>query len=163
MRVLLVSDTHGRNGNFEKLIRLIDSIDLIFHMGDLEGSEGYLEDLAPCPIYMVSGNNDFFTNVPAQRIVPLEGHRIFMVHGHRQGVSYDTEGVKELARENDCDYVFFGHTHRPLIDQNDPDIIAVNPGSLSHPRQENRKPSYILLDIDRFGEWHFTINYMEKG
>ena len=53
----------------------------------------------------------------------------------------------------------YGHTHRPVVDIED-DIIAVNPGSLTYPRQDNRKPSYIIMDLDREGKAHFTINYL---
>ncbi len=35
-----------------------------------------------------------------------------------------------------------------MIDIDD-DIIAVNPGSLSYPRQEGRQPSYAIMEIDR--------------
>ena len=110
---------------------------------------------------MISGNNDFFTSVPAEKIVVIGRHKIFMTHGHRYGVSYDITRLKERARELECDVAFFGHTHRPVIDLDD-DVIAVNPGSISYPRQENRRPSYILLDIDRYGELHFALNYLEK-
>ena len=54
MKVLLVSDSHGRNQNMEKVIRKVSPIDLLIHLGDLEGSEGYLESIAPCPVEMVS-------------------------------------------------------------------------------------------------------------
>ena len=47
MRVLLVSDSHGRNQNMEKVIRKASPVDLLIHLGDLEGSEGYLEAIAP--------------------------------------------------------------------------------------------------------------------
>lgn len=161
MRVLIVSDTHGKNGNLEKALRLIAPLDLMFHLGDLEGSEGYIEEISPCPVHMVSGNNDFFTSVPAEKIVVIGRHKIFMTHGHLYGVSFDTVRIKEVAREHGCDVVFFGHTHRPLIDCDD-DIVAVNPGSISYPRQENRRPSYVLLDIDRYGELHFSLNFLEK-
>ena len=40
----------------------------------------------------------------------------------------------------------YGHTHKPVVDQ-DRDIIAVNPGSLTYPRQEGRSPSYIVMTI----------------
>ena len=50
MRVLLVSDSHGRNQNMEKVIRKVSPVDLLIHLGDLEGSEGYLEAIAPCPV-----------------------------------------------------------------------------------------------------------------
>ena len=42
MKVLLVSDSHGRNQNMEKGIRKLSPIDLLIHVVDLEGSEGYL-------------------------------------------------------------------------------------------------------------------------
>ena len=54
----------------------------------------------------------------------------------------------------------FGHTHRPLIDYGK-NIIAINPGSLSYPRQEGRKPSYIIMEIDESGDADFQIRYVE--
>lgn len=54
-----------------------------------------------------------------------------------------------------------GHTHRPYLEQ-DKGITVLNPGSLSYPRQEGRKPSYMIMDLDRNGEAHFTINYIKK-
>ena len=42
----------------------------------------------------------------------------------------------------------FGHTHRPIIDYHK-DVIALNPGSLSYPRQEGKRPSYIIMDLDK--------------
>ena len=105
MRVLIVSDTHGKNGNLEKVLRLIAPLDLIFHLGDLEGSEGYIEDISPCPVHMVSGNNDFFTSVPAEKVVVIGHHKIFMTHGHRYGVSFDTMRLKAAAREHGCDFL----------------------------------------------------------
>ena len=44
----------------------------------------------------------------------------------------------------------FGHTHVPFCKEIN-GIIYVNPGSLSQPRQEGRKPSYALLEIDEEG------------
>lgn len=160
MRILIVSDTHGNDRNFERVLLRTHPIDAIFHMGDLEGSESYIEDICPCPVYMVSGNNDFFSTAPVEQVVEIEGYRIFMTHGHRYGVAYGTERVKEAASVRKCDLVFFGHTHRPMVDS-DSDIILVNPGSLTYPRQENRKPSYILLCINEDGALDFSVNYLE--
>lgn len=94
---------------------------------------------------MVSGNNDFFTSVPAEKIVAVGHHRIFMSHGHRYGVSFDTLRIKEAAREHGCDMAFFGHTHRPVIDMND-DVVAVNPGSISYPvRKTDGRPIFFWI------------------
>ncbi len=53
----------------------------------------------------------------------------------------------------------YGHTHKPVIDV-DKDITAINPGSLSFPRQEGRKPSYIIMDLDRDGQVHYHLNFL---
>ena len=52
----------------------------------------------------------------------------------------------------------FGHTHVPLIDLSD-SIWVINPGSISFPRQRERIPTYIIMDIDRHNKAHFTLNY----
>ena len=57
------------------------------------------------------------------------------------------------------DIVMFGHTHRPIIDYHK-DVIALNPGSLSYPRQEGKRPSYIIMDLDKKGEATFEIEYL---
>lgn len=160
MRILIVSDTHGNERNLERAILQTYPVDYIFHLGDMEGSESYIEDICPCPVYMVSGNNDFFSPAPAEQVIDLEGYRIFMTHGHRYGVAYNLEKVKLAAEARKCDLVFCGHTHRPLVDDEE-SIIVVNPGSLTYPRQENRKPSYILMNIHSDGDVDFEINYLE--
>ena len=55
--------------------------------------------------------------------------------------------------------MMFGHTHRPLIDYSK-GIIALNPGSLSYPRQEGKRPSYMIMELDKKGEAHFEIVYL---
>ena len=74
---------------------------------------------------------------------------------------YAKEEDKKEAIDRGVDIVLYGHTHRPVIDIDD-DIIAVNPGSLSYPRQEGRQPSYAIMEIDRRGKVHFTIAYLRQ-
>ena len=47
----------------------------------------------------------------------------------------------------------------PIIDYHK-DVIALNPGSLSYPRQEGKRPSYIIMDLDKKGEATFEIEYL---
>ena len=44
----------------------------------------------------------------------------------------------------DCDVVMFGHTHVPLIKEKK-DMLLLNPGSISLPRQSGREKTYIVL------------------
>ena len=49
----------------------------------------------------------------------------------------------------------------PAANKNGKDLIALNPGSLSYPRQEGRLPSYAIMEIDRDEKVHFTIAYLK--
>lgn len=159
MKVLIVSDTHKKNDNFFRVLEMVEPVDMIIHCGDIEGSEYAITARAGCLVEMVAGNNDFFSRLPMEREFGIGKYHIWVTHGHNYYVSMGNEMLKEEARVRGADIVFYGHTHRPVIDM-DGDVIAVNPGSLSYPRQDGRKPSYVLMDIDRFGEVHFTLRYL---
>lgn len=160
MRYLIVSDTHGNERNLERALMRTYPIEGVFHLGDLEGSESYIEDICPCPVYMVSGNNDFFTPAPSEQTVEIEGYRVFMTHGHRYGVSYGLDRLREKAQKEECDLAFFGHTHRPEVAKIG-DMFIVNPGSLTYPRQEGRIASYAVMEIDENGDVDITIHCLE--
>ena len=134
-------------------------MDLIIHLGDLEGGEDFLEAVAPCPVEMVCGNNDFFSPYPREKVIEVGGIRIFMCHGHNYGVSMGTERLAEIARQKGCTIAMFGHTHCPVVEQ-DREVTVVNPGSISYPRQTNRRPSYIVMTIDEAKKASFEIYYM---
>ncbi|MDR0949076.1 MAG: metallophosphoesterase [Lachnospiraceae bacterium] len=160
MRILIASDTHRKNNNFLSIIEKQKPLDLLIHCGDAEGSEYALSKAADCPSHFVTGNNDFFSRLPQEVEIVLGEHKIMVAHGHTYGVMMGNERLKEEAKSRGADLVLYGHTHKPIIDRSDKRIIAVNPGSLSYPRQDNRKPSYIMMEIDEEDEYHFTIVYL---
>ena len=49
MKVLIVSDTHGRDENLEIAVNREAPFDMLVHCGDVEGREFYIEALADCP------------------------------------------------------------------------------------------------------------------
>lgn len=159
MRILVVSDTHRQNGNLCKVLGKIGRIDLLIHLGDVEGSEDYIREIAGCRTEIIAGNNDFFSGLPREREIELGAYRVLLTHGHYYNVSFTLERLKDEARARGVQIAMFGHTHRPLIDYSSP-VTLINPGSLSYPRQDSRRPSYILMEIDREGEAHYTINYL---
>lgn len=159
MKVLIVSDTHKKNENYIKVLTAVSPVDLVIHCGDSEGSEYLISNAAGCPVEIVAGNNDFFSQLPAEREFHIGRYHVWVTHGHNFYVSMGNQRLKQEARARGIDIVFYGHTHRPVLDLSE-DVIAVNPGSLSYPRQDGRKPSYALMDIDREGEAHFTLRYL---
>lgn len=160
MKVLVISDTHGKEQYLEQILDKITPLDLVIHLGDFDGGEEYIQMISPCPVEMVSGNNDFFNGLPRDKMIQIGKYSIMITHGHRYNVYSGTATLKEVARENHADIVMYGHTHVPLIDLSD-SVWVINPGSIALPRQHGRIPTYIILEIDDKGEIHFALNYVK--
>lgn len=160
MKVLIISDTHKHHENLIRVLERVGKVDLMIHLGDAEGYEDDIADMAGCPMEIVAGNNDFFSTLPREKELQIGKYKVLITHGHYYYVSTGVEDIKKDAAGRGMDIVMFGHTHRPLLERGK-GIIALNPGSISYPRQEGRKPSYAIMEIDKAGEAHFTIEYLE--
>lgn len=160
MKVLIVSDSHGKNTQLDWVLKRVSPIDMLIHLGDLEGSEDYIEAIAEWPYELVSGNNDYFTDIEREKMIKIGSYQVLLTHGHRQQVYSGTETIKKWAKEKGADIVMFGHTHMPLLEIEE-DITVLNPGSISKPRQEGHIPTYMIMELDREGKVHFTLNYVK--
>lgn len=159
MRILIISDTHGSHRNLDEILEREKDIDMLLHLGDVEGDDDYIEAVMDCPVHMVAGNNDYFSYLAREKEIQIGKYKVFMTHGHNYYVSMGTERLRQAARGRGVDIVMYGHTHRPKIDVSD-DVIVINPGSLSYPRQEGRKATYIIMEINPAGEADFTLHYV---
>lgn len=158
-KILIVSDTHGSNALYLQLLERLGPLDAVIHCGDTDGKDQTILMSPDCPVYLVQGNNDFFSQAPREQEFVIGKHKIMLTHGHHYYISMGNEILKQEAYARGCDIVMYGHTHRPVIDYSGP-VIALNPGSLTYPRQENRRPSYIIMTLDDAGEAHFEIRYV---
>lgn len=158
MKILVVSDTHKKNDNYFTVLEM-HKPDMVIHCGDAEGCEYALTQAADCPVQIVLGNNDFFSDLPRELELNVGPYKVWVTHGHNYYVYMSSETIKREAVARGMDIVMYGHTHRPVIDIDD-EVIAINPGSLSYPRQDGHKPSYIIMEIDREDKAHFTIAYL---
>ncbi|MEG0108881.1 MAG: metallophosphoesterase, partial [Lachnospiraceae bacterium] len=146
MKILIVSDTHGYHQHLKTILKLVEPVDLMIHLGDIEGGEELIRSMTQCETYMIAGNNDFFSNLEREKEFTLGKYRILMTHGHYYYVSMGKERIKQEGMERHVDIVMYGHTHRPELDIGK-DITVLNPGSVSLPRQEGRRPSFIIMEI----------------
>ena len=158
-RILIISDTHRQNDNYFRVLDMYDPFDLVIHCGDVEGSEYAISESTGCPVRMVAGNNDFFSELPREQEFMLGGYKVWLTHGHSYYVSMGNETICKEAAARDVDIVMYGHSHKPVVEITD-EVIAVNPGSLTYPRQEGRRPSYVIMELDEKGEAQFTIHYL---
>ncbi len=82
MRILIVSDTHRHNENYLKVVEQAGPFDMVVHCGDVEGSEYIINEAAGCPVMMVQGNNDFFSELPREREFMIGQYKVWLTHGH---------------------------------------------------------------------------------
>ena len=160
MKILIVSDSHGRHGNLEWVLEKEAPFDMFLHLGDVEDDEYFINAAVQCRTHIVAGNNDFYSDLPREKEIMIGKYRVYMAHGHMQYVSMNTRRLKEEGKRRCADIVMYGHTHKPDIDLSD-DIIAINPGSISYPRQLGREASYVVMEIDKSGEASFVLKYVQ--
>lgn len=161
MKILICSDTHRKDDNLRDVIMEQAPLDMLIHLGDAEGSDPLIASWLneECELVMVRGNNDFFSQLEPELELELGPHRILLTHGHYYNVSLGVDYLREEAADRGCDMAMYGHTHRPFLEYGD-EVLVLNPGSLSYPRQEGRRPSYMILEFDK--EWtpHFHTYYL---
>ena len=134
MEVVVASDTHGTRDFIEKLVAKHPNANLYLHAGD---SELYEEELAP--FRSVRGNCDWQVE---RRFIKLKLGSVGIYVFHGDHFYLDDDLLVNLAKENDCDIIIYGHTHIPYTNYKY-GVHIVNPGSIAYPRVT--KATYALI------------------
>lgn len=148
MRILAISDTHGKMEALEKVFLLHPEADLYIHCGD--GERELNSFLMAYPeytgrTYHVKGNCDWSSTSPTELILDLEnGHRLLAVHGHAH-LFGGVDSLYQHAKRHEADLVLYGHLHE-RADSVIEGVHIVSPGSASQPR-DGLPPSYALIDL----------------
>lgn len=152
MKIIVVSDSHGKNSRLDEILQLQPDADMYLHCGDIET---YEEEY---PMYKtVMGNNDYFYSYPERLSVEAGGMKILVIHGNQFPYMRRIERMFQHARENGFDIICYGHTHVADIQVED-GIMLLNPGSLWRSR-DGRGPSYAILTIED-GKARAEIKYL---
>jgi hypothetical protein len=125
MDILVVSDIHRQTDILQVLIKRHPTAKLFLDAGDSERREIDIE-----PFETVKGNCDFFIK-NKYRIVKILTHQIYIFHGNQFLLNFDN--LASLAKQNECDIIIHGHTHRPYYAFHN-GIHILCPGSPSFPR-----------------------------
>ena len=144
MRIIIASDTHGRTNILDLIPYYYEDVETFIHCGDVGQDPDYFEKWK-----FVSGNNDFYYDLPEAIVVKAENHRILVIHSDQFYYHNRKKGLVKLAKKHNCDIVCYGHTHISDIDEMD-GILLINPGSLRLPR-DGKPCSYCVLTINEKG------------
>lgn len=132
MRVLVVSDSHGR---VDRLLQAVAQTQphYVLHLGDCQRDlEALRREFPTLPMEGVPGNCDWGSLDTPERLIELGGVRLFLLHGHTRNVKSSPMSAMYAAREWGAQVLLFGHTHRPLVD-NDGTLLTLNPGAAGDP------------------------------
>ena len=144
-RILVLSDSHGNVNNMVLAVRN-ENPDMIIHLGDCWSDAAQLQKKFPhIPMEQVPGNCDC-SHEFEERILMIEGRRVFICHGHTMNVKASYLRLAMTAKAEGVDAALFGHTHCVYHDFYE-GIVYLNPGSIGAPPY-GTPPSYGILTID---------------
>ncbi len=141
MKILLLSDSHGKKGVLKQVIKAHRDADMLIHLGDYTTDADLAAKLFGKETVVVAGNGDYGSNYPTDRLLTLgqASTKCLLTHGHKYRVKWGLTRLKLAAMEKRVDVVLFGHTHIPMVEYDR--LLFVNPGSLY-------SGSYGLLRLD---------------
>ena len=111
LTALIISDSHGNRDRITHAVARTNP-DAVLFLGD------GLADLDAIPDHVtlraVRGNCDHLRaeGTPESALVEIGGYRLFLTHGHREGVKYGLDVAVAIALANGADALLYGHTHR---------------------------------------------------
>ena len=88
MLVAVVSDSHNNSEAVDLAKKAIAKCDALLFLGDGESDLEKLTEGFKGEVYAVCGNCDFKMMNPVERIVILNGKRIYMTHGNKYNVNF---------------------------------------------------------------------------
>ncbi len=145
MRIVVMSDSHGRIDRVRQVIAQQPDAELFIFLGD--GTRDFHAAMRGIPKedWCVCGNSDFGSDDEYILISYVKDVKFYCTHGHQWGVKYDMTELLDEAKKKEINVLLFGHTHQAYYEYRD-GIHIMNPGSLGSPRGPIY-PTYGVIDI----------------
>ena len=109
--------------------------------------------LSKCQAEFAPALLDVLATAPASLELEVAGARLLMVHASpwKPFEEYILPRSPKLPRFAPLpyDFVILGHTHVPMVECVGR-VTIINPGSCSQPRDQDRRGSYAILDLERW-------------
>lgn len=156
MRILVLSDSHGRSFSLRNaILDQAEARNIIFLGDGVREMEKVADEFQDLKVYMVRGNCDYSCSEPEEMLTEIGGKRIFFTHGHKYSVKSGTGVIASAAKRFGADICLYGHTHEPYTVYDD-GLYIMNPGTASGAR--TGLMSYGIIDITESGIMCFTVN-----
>ena len=142
MKILVFSDSHGKEKHLINAVREHKNADIIVFCGDGHRDIEDVQKALPNKIYLaVRGNCDWNCSNPLLMTYTAAGKKLLIAHGHAQYVKEGLSRLIALGHKEKADILLFGHTHTQLTTA-DGRMLIMNPGSIGFGGQ------YGIIEID---------------
>lgn len=145
MRIVVMSDSHGRADRIKQVIEQQPQAELFIFLGD--GGRDFRSAMRGVPKedWCVCGNCDFNSSDEYVIISYVKDVKFYCTHGHQWNVKADLDALVNEARKKEARVLLYGHTHEAYYEYRD-GMHIMNPGSLGSPRGPFY-PTYGVIDI----------------
>ncbi len=140
MKIAIISDTHDNLPNFEKAIGWIkkQEVETVIHCGDVCSPQVLKQALKNFSgkVFLVLGNADIGYGWETYSPSGFLNLKIFKNFGEIKAgdrniaFCHFSKIAKKLCQSNEYDLVFYGHTHKPWLEEIG-QCKLVNPGNLA--------------------------------
>lgn len=156
-KILVVSDTHGSNHTWLRLLKKYH-FDYCLHAGDHLSPASFMNQYAS---FWVAGNNDHVGE--DLQTFNIRNKQFVLLHGHQVAPNYDFQPAMfvDYTKQFGPNVIIFGHTHQAFLKEID-HVLLLNPGSLTYPRNKNGIPTYAIVEIDDDGQITPFVNQLNS-
>ena len=114
MKILVFSDSHSAHRFMRRCIDTIQP-DAVLHLGDyVRDADAMASEYPSLRLFQVAGNCDrgrVPSDFPETLVEKLGGAKIYMTHGHMQGVKLFLDKLILDGQRCGADVILYGHTH----------------------------------------------------
>jgi putative phosphoesterase len=153
-RVLCAGDAVSEYQFCAETVQLLQQVNAQCIQGNHEMvlfSERNAAYLKKCQAEFAPALLDALATAPVSLALDIAGVRLLMVHASpwKPFEDYILPRSPKLAHfaQLPYDFVILGHTHVPMVECVDR-VTVINPGSCSQPRDQDRRGSYAILDLE---------------
>ncbi|MCK5358505.1 MAG: metallophosphoesterase family protein [Elusimicrobiales bacterium] len=136
MKVVIISDIHDNNVNLNRCLNwcLDNNVKELICCGDVTNINT-IDIMAKGfhgTIHLVPGNICLFEEGDLEKydnLIYYGSIGRFKLDRYSVGLCHEPFLIKEVNKLGKCDYIFYGHTHKPWIEEKDK-VKMINPGTL---------------------------------
>ncbi|MCK5062129.1 metallophosphoesterase family protein [Candidatus Parcubacteria bacterium] len=151
MKVVIISDIHDNNVNLNRCLNwcLDNNVKELICCGDVTNINT-IDIMAKGfhgTIHLVPGNICLFKESDLEKydnLIYYGSIGRFKLDRYSVGLCHEPFLIKEVNKLGKCDYIFYGHTHKPWVEEKDK-VKMINPGTLGGMFQ---KGTFACLDTN---------------